>query len=188
MVALPASACGFEDPNSVSMQRVVLNFVYPNSGYVLGAADAALRTGLLRPDHFKKREGPFAFHRTVGALRQFANGLAGGAVSDVPEFSLVLAGPVLWTRFHASSEGEVAESHAVGPIAGKVVIVTDVPALTALVSGDISGKAIDVAGLIRFYGDQAEVARLREALERGFPGGSARMSNSQIEEPFPATR
>ena len=50
-------------------------------------------------------------------------------------------------------------------------MVTDVPVLTALLSGDVSGKAIEAAGLIRFYGEQADIVRLREALWLGFPGG-----------------
>lgn len=179
--ALPASACGFEDPNSVSIQRVVLNFAYPNSSHVLGASDAALRTGLLRADHFKKQAGPFAFHRTVGDLRQFASGLAAVATSDLPEFSSVLVGPVLWTRFHPSSDGTIAEGHATGPIEGKVVMVTDVPALAALLSGDVSGQAIEAAGLIRFYGNQADIARLREALWLGFPGGKKSNGSAQTQ-------
>ncbi len=47
-------SCGFEDPNSATMQRVMLNMVYPDSLYVQGAVDTALRAGKLKPAHFAK--------------------------------------------------------------------------------------------------------------------------------------
>ena len=187
-IVIPARACGFEDPNSVSMQRVMLNLVYPNSLHVQGAIDTALRRGLLRPDHFKRRGELFAFHRTVGALRQFADDLADGATSNLPKFSSVLIGPVLWTRFHPGSDGVIAETHADGPLAGSVVMITDGPVLAALLSGDVSGADADVAGLVRFYGDAADIASLREALALAFPTSSVRMSRPQGEEPVPAAR
>ena len=163
--------CGFEDPNSATMQRVMLSVVYPEALYVLGAADTALREGTLRAEHFTKPGDFFALQRTTRNLRRFAEGLADGGGSDLPAFSLVLMGPVLWTRFYPDADGIVTETHVAGPLEGGVVMVTDAPALKALVSGDISGSYADLSGLIRFYGDGAEVDRIRAALVRAYPAG-----------------
>jgi hypothetical protein len=80
-------------------------------------------------------------------------------------------GPVLWTRFHPADDGIVTETHVAGPLEDGVVIVTDAPALKALISGDISGSYADLSGLVRFYGDAVEVDRVRAMLVRAFPAG-----------------
>ena len=131
--AVPGWSCGFEDPNSASMQRVQLNLVYPNSLYVQGAVDEALREGVLMPKHFTTPGDFFALKRTTANLQRFAGLLPEDATSDLPRFSVVLMGPVLWTRFNPSVEGITVESHVAGPLPGDLVVVMDVPALAALV-------------------------------------------------------
>jgi hypothetical protein len=91
-------------------------------------------------------------------------------------------GPVLWARFHPASDGIVAETHAGSPLADRVVMVTDVPVVAALVSGDISGSEADASGLVRFYKDSAEIGRLREALGLAFPTSVAQASRARISE------
>ena len=171
IVAIPAWACGFEDPNSVPARQVVLSLVYPKALYTLGAVDSALRAGVLRREHLTALADRLALHRTTANMRRFAADLADGAPSGLPAFSLVLLGPVLWTQFHPGSDGLVADIHTGRPLANGVVIVTDVPVIAALVSGDISGAKADASGLVRFYGDSAEIDGLREALALAFPGG-----------------
>lgn len=167
---LPGRTCGFEDPNSAAMQRVMLNVVYPNAVYVQGAVDEALRAGMLRPAHFTRPGDFFALQRTTRNLRQFADILADGASADLPAFSMVLMGPVLWTRFQPGAGGLAAETHLAAPLPHRMVVVTDVPALAALVQGDVSGDRAIASGLVRFYGEPAETESLRAALAAAFPG------------------
>jgi hypothetical protein len=173
VVALAATvargwSCGFEDPNSASMQRVKLNLIYPDSLYVQGAVDEALREGVLMPKHFTRPGDFLALKRTTANLRWFAGLLAEDAASDPPRFSVVLMGPVLWTRFNPTVEGIAVETHVAGPLPGDLVVVMDVPALAALVSGDVSGAYANEAGLVRYYGDPTETEVLREALAAAF--------------------
>lgn len=168
--AIPGLTCGFEDPKSASMQRVMLNRVYPNALYVQGWIDQALRDGILKPAHFARPGDLFALQHTARDLHQFAKILADGATSDVPAFSMVLMGPVLWTRFQPSSGGLTAETHVDDPLPHEAVVATDVPALRALVQGDVSGDRAIALGLVRFYGEPAETDGLRAALAEAFPG------------------
>ena len=179
-------SCGFEDPNSATMQRVMLNVVYPDSLYVQGAVDTALRAGKLKPAHFAKPGDFFALPRTTRNLRHLAVVLADGTPNELRAFSVVLMGPVLWTRFQPDKAGLAAEPHVAGPAAGEVVVVTDVPALAALVSGEISGAYAHALGLVRYYGDPAEAEGIREAFLAAFPGdqsaGESRPKRTTLTE------
>lgn len=166
----PGWSCGFEDPNSAAIQRVGLNIVYPNALYVQGAVDQALRDGVLLPAHFTKRGDFFALERTSRNLRLFAGSLGVGATSDLPEFAMVLMGPVLWTRFMPDEDGVGMETHIAGPNPDKVVVVSDVAALAALIMGDVSGEYANQAGLVRYYGDPGDIERISSALADAFPG------------------
>jgi hypothetical protein len=187
-MATLALACGFEDPNGASAQRVMLNLVYPKSLYALGAVDTALRAGVIRREHLTMSSDPSAFHRTAGNLRRFARRLSDGAHSVMPAFSLVLLGPVLWTRFVPRSDGLVADIHAAEPLAGRVVMVTDVPVIAALVSGDISGADADASELVRFYGDPAEIKVLRKALALAFRADADQKGRAQDRGALPTFR
>jgi len=170
---VPGRTCGFEDPSSAAMQRVMLNVVYPNALYVQGAVDEALRAGKLQPAHFIRPGDFFALQRATRNLRRFADILADGASSELPAFSMVLMGPVLWTRFLPDAGGLAAETHAAAPLPRKAVVVTDVPALAALVLGDVSGEYANASGLVRFYGEPAEIEKLRRSPQR-FPAPPTR--------------
>jgi hypothetical protein len=179
--ALPGRTCGFEDPNSATMQRVMLNVVYPNALYVQGAVDEALRAGMLRPAHFTRPGDFFALQRTTRNLRRFADILADGASADLPAFSMVLMGPVLWTRFVPGADGLAAETHVAAPSPHRIVVVTDVPALAALVQGDVSGDRAIASGLVRFYGESVEIESLRGALTVACPSQPDQLGLDQRE-------
>ncbi|WP_090877786.1 hypothetical protein [Bauldia litoralis] len=171
-------SCGFEDPNSATMQRVMLTVVYPESLHVQGAADAALRAGALKPEHFTRPGDFFALQRTTRNLDRLAGALAKGKPADLAAFSVVLMGPVLWTRFRPDVGGVAIEPHADGPLPDKVVVVSDVPALAALVAGDVSAADAMTTGLVRFYGDPAAIVALRGALDAAFPTDATRQTGN----------
>jgi hypothetical protein len=187
-IAYPARACGFEDPNGAPAQRVMLNIIYPKALYTLGAADTALRAGLLRRDHLTTPGDPAAFHRTTSNLRLFSRSLSDVGQSDLTAFSMVLMGPVLWTRFRTASNGYVTDIHTNGPLAAGAVIVTDVPAIAALVSGDISGADADASGLVRFYGDSTDIDILRKTLALAFPADRGQQRRARTQKVLPSFR
>jgi hypothetical protein len=180
MAAAPARslACSFEDPSGAAAQRVILSVVYPNALYVEGAVYSALSEGILRPAHFAQPGDFFAFNRITRNLRRFAGFLGGKAPPDMPEFSMVLMGPVLWTRFGPEANVIGAVPHVAGPLPGKVVVVSDAPVLAALVKGDLSGQSANEAGLIRYYGDPAEIDKISAALVAAFPGGGYELGSA----------
>jgi hypothetical protein len=68
-----------------------------------------------------------------------------------------MVGPVLWSRLEAQGKAVLVQVHVAGPEKGDVVIVTDAPALRALVNGEMPlAKALEL-DLVRFYGEHAKV-------------------------------
>ncbi|MCB1486757.1 MAG: hypothetical protein KDJ88_04765 [Bauldia sp.] len=185
MAAAPVRslACSFEDPNGAAAQRVILSVVYPNALYVEGAVYTALTEGILRPAHFAQPGDFFALDRIARNLRRFAGLLGSEAPPDMPEFSMVLMGPVLWTRFSPGADGIAAEPHVAGPLSGKVVVVSDAPVVAALVKGDLSGRSANEAGLLRYYGDAAEIEKISAALVAAFPGGGYELGSAGQDVP-----
>ena len=185
-IVTPARSCGFEDGSFTAVQRGMLNWVYPRALYVRGAAGSALQAGLLQPRHFTRQSGLFAFHRTVDNMRRLAARL--GEIPDphIAAFSMVLLEPMLWTEFESGPDGVQIRPHASGARSGAPVVVTDVPVVAALVSGDISGDAAVRAGLLRLYGDAGETERIRLSLIAAFPGPdtSAIATNPRTDAPI----
>ena len=151
-VAPAAWACGYHDPSSVN--RGILNWVYTNALYVGTAVWMAQRDGVIPRD-----EGPaavkalFGYQKTVARLATFRDRLSGALdVRTVPAFSIVLLGPMLWTRFEPTGTVLTMTSHADGPSNGDVVIVTDEPVVAALVDGRVTPQAAREMGLMRLYG------------------------------------
>jgi hypothetical protein len=167
---LPASACGFHDPNSILLQRGALNLTYPKALYVQGGISSAVRAGLLRPEKPVRRGDLIAFHRTATVVNRWARQMDGAAPAEA-SFSMVLIGPMLWTTIHAkpSGHGHFVQTHATGPLQGRPLIVTDIPVLKAMTAGGISAQMAARRNLIRLYGPPAQVAQVRHLLEASFP-------------------
>ena len=111
MYAPIALSCGYEDPNSASVQRGVLNLSYCNALYVVGALTQARMDGVIAPpSEASPAKDLFGsqFHKTAMMLQQFGDTLVLSSNDDLV-FSLVLVEPMLWTRF-AVREGRVATS------------------------------------------------------------------------------
>jgi hypothetical protein len=166
-VPSPASACGFHDPNSILLQRGVLNLTYPKALYVQGGISAAVRAGRLRPEEPVRRGDLTAFHRTAAVVTRWARGMDGAAPAET-SFSMVLLGPMLWITFQAKPTGYRVSTHAKGPMPDTPVIITDIPVLKALLAGKISAQMAARRNLIRFYGPPKQVAQVRHLMEARF--------------------
>ena len=164
--AAPALACGFEDPSNVAFQRGILNFAFPKALYVQTAVWQAQQAGLLERDQsLAGNRALLGFRRASDALSNVAQQLE-TAQQAVPPFTLVMIGPVLWTRFAEGSDGLTATPHVQGPSSGDVVLVSDEPVVLALASGRIDGSTALEQGLIRIYGEPQKAAALEAALRR----------------------
>ncbi len=162
----PALSCGFEDPSDVSFQRGVLNFAFPKALHVSTAVWQAQLAGLL------ERDGASAANRALLGFRRASDALSVVARnldaedSELPAFTLVMIGPVLWTRFADDGGGLAATPHVEGPAAGDVVMVSDEPVIIAMARGQLDGARALEWGLIRLYGAADKVAALEAALRR----------------------
>jgi hypothetical protein len=171
-VALAASGaawpCGFDDPNSATVQRGMMNLAFPKSAYVRTAIWQAQLAGELPRDKLAARGdltpqaiGTLRLIRATGLLQTLAKRL--GATpdgADHPSVALVLLGPMLWSRFEPAGGGVQARVHVTGPETGDVVMVTDTPAIEAIVEGGLSFEQAIEHGLVRLYGPQAQIDHL----------------------------
>jgi hypothetical protein len=167
-----ATACGYHDPSSVNLG--MLNLAYPDALYVRTAVWTAGQDGVLprseqpaadSPDTEKLR-AMLRLRATVvrlGALRERIGAVPGSRTA--PAFSIVLIGPMLWTRFEHSGATLQMDAHASGPASNDVVIVTDEPVVTALLDGRITPRDARALGLVRFYGGEADVERVATLLD-----------------------
>jgi len=160
-----ASACGLEDPNSVAAQRGALQLAYPKALHVGTAVWQAQLAGALPRDALAQRGdlSPEARSRLrlikanalIGRLADRLNGEPTGVPH--PGLAIVLVGPVMWSRFDAGDGPVKAQVHVAGPERGDVVAVTEIAVVEAIADGSLDiATAID-RGLLRLYGDPADV-------------------------------
>lgn len=161
-----AEACGFEDPSSASFQRGMLNFAFPKALWVSTAVWQAQAEGLLAPDRASAgNRALLGFRRAADALSAVGRELD-AANPALPDFTLVMIGPMLWTRFAEHGGAIAATPHVKGPSRGDVVVVSDEPVIVAMARGELAGAAALDYGLIRLYGEPARVAALDAALRQ----------------------
>lgn len=160
--ASPASACGYENPQAVALG--VLNWAYPNALYVGTAVWQAEDAGLL-PARTQAPSGPLAFYRAATVMKQFGAMLADAELAQThSSISVVLIPQVMWTRLQLGPEGVSVRSHADGPSAGDVVIVTSEKVVRALLDGSLNTAAAEDYGLLRLYGTRQEIENARAVM------------------------
>ena len=91
----------------------------------------------------------------------------------LPAFSIVLIGPMLWTRYVPAAGTLQVEAHSAGPASGDVVVVTDEPVLGAWIDGRVTPREARESGLVRFYGAPADIAPVMALLDLLTPARSA---------------
>lgn len=163
-----AWACGLENPYSVASQRGMMNLAFPQSAWVRTAIWQAQMAGELPRDELAGRDdltpqaiGTLRLMRASVLLRSLAKRL--GAARDDgghPSVALVLMGPMMWSRFEPMFGSVQARVHVNGPEKGDVVMVTDTPAIEAIVEGGLSFEQAIERGLVRLYGPQAQIDQL----------------------------
>jgi hypothetical protein len=173
-----ALACGYEDPNSVMLQRGVLNLSYPNALHVLGALTQARLDGMIPSQAgapmTSRADAPatkdvFAYQRTAQMLQLFGETMQPApALAEDLTFSLVLIEPMLWTRFSFQAGEASTVIHTGGPQPGDLVIVSAEAVLRQIVDRSLSTRRAEELGLMRLYGDLSKFALLRAILSGAF--------------------
>jgi len=179
----PSPACGFHNPDDLAIQRAGLSWSYPKALYVQGAVSMAMGAGTLRLSDRLQRGNLFGFHRVAAKLHSLASRIEGAGTGIEASVSIVLIGPMLWSVFTPSSDGLSVRTHTNGPAPGTAVVITDVPVLAALLSGDLSSQTAEEASLIRIYGPANMVIITRAALRDAFPDKKRATSRSRISLP-----
>jgi hypothetical protein len=162
----PVLACAYEDPSAADFQQGVLSAFYPKSLYVLGALTQAQLDGII-PSEPASRANYFAgYLKTDRSLHLFGDALRDQQSEDGElAFTLVLIEPMLWTRFQFDGGRATTLVHADGPGPGDVVVWTAEAALRQIVDHRMTFARAEELGLIRFYGDEAKIGRVRKAIE-----------------------
>lgn len=168
-----AIACGYHD--AVDLNRSALNLAYPDALHVHTAVWMAQLQGFIEraepPAPNDDRPEPLrvlaAYRDTVGQLGLFRDRL-GSRLGEraLPAFTVVLIGPMLWTRFEEPGEGLAMTPHVKGPSPGDVVVVTDKPVIAALVEGMLTPREAARLGLLRFYGEPERVREVAALVDR----------------------
>src|SRR5262245_50869614 len=117
--------CGYDD--DVSVARGLLNWVYPDALYVVGAMSAAVAERQLPPPTFDAAKPDLfgsGYRKTVQSLEQLGTALNGASRTALPSFSLVLVEPMLWTRFEAVQHELRTHVHVTAPAPGDLVVVS----------------------------------------------------------------
>ena len=164
MIAAPASeghACGYDSPQTVS--QGFLNWLYPDSLYVVGAISREVAAGRLPLANFDQT-GPDLFgHRfklTATALEQFGDMLKVASPGpSQPSVSLIVVEPMLWTRFDQGPDGFRTTVHVSGAQPGDLVLVAGEAVIAEIAGRRLTfGQAVG-RGVVRLYGTAPQIAQ-----------------------------
>jgi hypothetical protein len=164
IAAAPVSegrACGYDSLQTVS--RGFLNWLYPDSLYVVGAISREVAAGRLPLANFDQT-GPDLFgHRfklTATALEQFGDMLR--VASPGPSqrsVSLVVVEPMLWARFDQGPDGLRTTIHVSGAQPGDLVLVAGEAVIAEIAALRLTfGQAVE-RGVVRLYGSAPQIAQ-----------------------------
>jgi hypothetical protein len=156
-------ACGYH-LESIFLERVGLNVVYPDAMHVMGAISTAqIAKRLPMPVSAAATPDLFAYQRTVKALERLSQRLGPGGPPS--SFSLVLVEQMLWTRFDLGNSVKI-EVHVPAPASGELVVVSGEGVIAEIANARLSIAEARRLGLIRLYGSEAQIDRFLAASKR----------------------
>lgn len=171
LVLSPAvMACGFHGNVAVG----ALNAAYPNALWVRTAVWQAQIEGLLEHTDANPPASPVAerlalarrYRDVSGQLAQLRDHLAmQQSLAKTPPFSVLLMGPMLWSRFETHGDAVTLQVHTDGPVSGDVVLITDEPVLAALATGRMRMAQAVELGVVRVYGPPSARTGVSSVLE-----------------------
>lgn len=157
-----ADSCGLEPSINGG-----ITISYPGSIDVAVAVASARSKGLLPAASTRAIPNEIRLQQMLTDLRHLQTRL-NKARDQIPNdsaapFSLVLVGPGLWSHFHMTAGGVLANYHTSGPLTGKAVVLTHATTLRAMLGGNLSIEQATELGLIAYSGvDTSPVQRAFE--------------------------
>ncbi|MBY0224785.1 MAG: hypothetical protein K2Q28_03155 [Hyphomicrobium sp.] len=159
--------------------RAMIDWAYPKSLHVISAVWRAQLDGLIAGSaHIKPAPSIMGNYATAAhVLRRLGEKISSQRANPAsPSVSLVLIGPVLWTRFSAGGDRSEPQIHTGGPAPGDVVVVTDEPVIEALLDGRLTADTAENKGLIRYYGSPTGITAIRTLLGKARAAGRSTSS------------
>jgi len=164
IAAAPQSAgvaCGYDTPQSAS--RGLLNWLYPDSLYVIGAISQEVAARRLPLSNFDRGGPADMFGHKFGlaktSLEQFGAML--GAASSEPlraPVTVVLVEPMLWARFVPTAEGLQTTVHVSGAERGDLVVITGEAVVAEIAARRLTFAEAYARGVVRLYGEHGQIA------------------------------
>ena len=183
----PGFACGYDNPESAS--RGFLNWIYPDSLYVIGAISREVGARRLPLANFDR--GGLAdmfgrkFRLAKTSLEQFGAMLGASPEPLQSPVTVVLVEPMLWARFVPSPEGLQTVVHVSGAERGDLVLVTGEAVVAEIAAHRLTFGQAYARGVVRLYGDDARIAAfLRTAAQVG--ASQAALDTKEKSIPAPA--
>jgi hypothetical protein len=172
IATVPASqgfACGYDDPQSVS--RGFLNWIYPDSLYVIGAISREVAARRLPLSNFDRGGPPDLFgHKFLLArtsLEQFGAMLEAASPEPLQTpFAVVLIEPMLWARFEPTAEGLRSTVHVPGAERRDLVVITGEAVVAEIAARRLTFGEAYARGEARLYGSDAQIAAFLKAAEQ----------------------
>jgi hypothetical protein len=146
----------------------MIEWAYPKSLHVVSAVWKAQLDGVIAGSPQQKPTTSILgnYGTATHLLRRLGERLSTSQenLPAEPSLSLVLIGPVLWTRYTAISTRRELQFHTAGPAPGDVVVVTDEPVIEAIVNGRLTADTAESRGLMRYYGGASDISAIRSFL------------------------
>lgn len=163
-----ASACGFEDPKGADAARGALNWIYPEALHVTSAVWRAQLEGTIpRDERPEAARALLGYRKAAAHLAKLRDRLVATMDREAaPGVSILLIGPMLWSRFAPVQNGMSMVTHLDGAQTSDIVIVTDEPVVAALATGRITPLAARQQGMLRLYGPLEGRSRIAAWLDR----------------------
>ena len=153
LCASPALGCGFH-----SQFKGGLTVSHPGALAVAVAVGNARREGVL-PAVDPRDKGWSGFIRTRADVRRVRERLSEdpGLFGTEPgaDFSLLLVGPSLWSRFRHNGNALEAQFHAAGPNDSDAIVLTNSTVVRSLLDGELTTKRAKDLGLISIVSPRA---------------------------------
>jgi hypothetical protein len=174
--------CGYDD--DVSVARGLLNWIYPDALYVVGAITAAVADHHLPPPNFDAAKPDLfgsEYRKTVQSLERFGTAISASHEAPPLSFSLVLVEPMLWTRFEVAQHELHTHAHVTGPTLGDLVVVSGEAVIGEIANGGLTIGQAHRLGFIRLYGSQEQKAEFIGAYRLVGNGPAANLGRARVQ-------
>lgn len=159
--------------SSSELSRAFINIIYPNAFHVFGAIIEAREEGRLPPidrarvtlrGDARTRLYKAEVDRSINTMQSLGVAIDKQVAKESQaDIAVLLLEPMMWTRYSGRYVNVRQGMQLDGPLDGDIVLITDLPVIESMRSGEMSiAEAIDM-GVMRIYSsDQKKAALLAD--------------------------